>query len=84
MINDILHSPLWTYFATYTWLDLLLTGILLASILFGWTRGMVREFFSLVSWLLAFWVAHTWSEKLAMPCTPGSPRRSCAGFWLSC
>ena len=64
LIDDILHSSLWTYFATYTWIDLLLAGILLLSTLFGWIRGMVREFFSLVSWLLAFWVAHAWSEKL--------------------
>lgn len=39
------------------WVDFLLAGILLISLVIGFFRGLVKEVFSLASWILAVWVA---------------------------
>ncbi len=70
MIDDLLHAPLWAFFEPYTWIDGAIVLILLISVTFGWIRGMVYEFFSLASWLVAFWVARTWSGAVARYLAP--------------
>ena len=47
--------------ATLTWIDWSLLSIVLISITFGVIRGMVREFFSLLGWVVAFWLAKSFS-----------------------
>ena len=39
------------------WVDALIAGILLVSLLIGLFRGFVKEVFSLASWIVAVWVA---------------------------
>lgn len=60
--------------------------VLLASGLVGVLRGLVREVLSLIGWILAFWVAYTYSGTAAgwMPdnLPGGAFVRTLAGFVL--
>lgn len=47
------------------WVDFLIAGIFLVSIVVSLFRGFVREAISLATWLLAFWVGLVFSERLA-------------------
>jgi membrane protein required for colicin V production len=47
--------------ASLTWIDWSLLSIVLISLTFGVIRGMVREFFSLLGWVVAFWLAKSFS-----------------------
>jgi membrane protein required for colicin V production len=48
------------------WVDYVIIAIVLLSALISVVRGFVREAFSLAGWIGAFWVAFTFSERLAM------------------
>lgn len=48
------------------WVDILIIGIFVVSIIISLFRGFVRESISLASWLLAFWVALAFSVRLAV------------------
>lgn len=48
-----------------SWLDYVLIGIILLSGFISLVRGFVREAFSLVTWIAAFWVAISFNETLA-------------------
>lgn len=45
--------------------DFVLFGIVLVSAVIGLWRGLVREVMSLVTWLIAIWVAFVWAETMA-------------------
>jgi membrane protein required for colicin V production len=47
------------------WLDYVLLVIVALSALYSVFRGFVREILSLISWVLAFWVAIKFSPELA-------------------
>lgn len=44
------------------WIDGIILGIAVLSALVGLYRGFIRETLSLISWVLAFWAAFTFSE----------------------
>ena len=48
-----------------TWVDWVFVIIVLISILVGFWRGFVREALSLATWILAFWLAWTFSDMAA-------------------
>jgi len=43
------------------WIDYAILGIILISVLISLVRGFVKEALSLVGWVLAFWIALTFS-----------------------
>lgn len=47
------------------WVDWVFIGIILLSTLVGLWRGFVREALSLATWILAFWLAWTFSDLAA-------------------
>lgn len=47
------------------WVDFLIIGIILISAVISIVRGFVKEVFSLVSWIIAFWVALLFYPQLA-------------------
>lgn len=47
-------------------LDYFIIGILVISIIVGIFRGFVKETFSLVSWILAFWIALAFAPRLVL------------------
>jgi len=47
------------------WLDYILLMIVALSALYSVFRGFVREILSLISWVLAFWIAIKFSPELA-------------------
>lgn len=48
------------------WVDYLIISIVLLSAVISIVRGFVREVLSLVAWILAFWVALTFSQHLSV------------------
>lgn len=48
-----------------TWLDYAVLGVLLACILWGVLRGLVREVVSILGWIIAFLAANLFSAPLA-------------------
>jgi membrane protein required for colicin V production len=48
-----------------SWVDILIIVIIALSALISLFRGFVRETLSLLSWILAFWVALTFAHPLA-------------------
>jgi membrane protein required for colicin V production len=46
------------------WVDYLIIGIICLSTIVGLLRGFIREAFSLVIWILAFWVGWTFFREL--------------------
>lgn len=55
------------------WVDAVLSGILLLSVLVGWVRGFVFEVMSLLGWLVAYFAALWFSSALAPHLPVGSP-----------
>lgn len=47
------------------WVDYLLVGIIILSALVSLIRGFVREFISLLSWIIAIWAALTYCHAFA-------------------
>ena len=47
------------------WVDFVILGIIGISVAVSLLRGFTREAFSLAGWIIAFWVALTFSDKLA-------------------
>lgn len=47
------------------WVDYLILAIIVLSIILSVWRGFTREALSLVGWVLAFWVALTFSDNLS-------------------
>ncbi|MDE1943135.1 MAG: CvpA family protein [Betaproteobacteria bacterium] len=69
----------------FGWMDWAAFAILAGSMLLGVMRGVVREIFSLVAWVFAFWLAKTYAEAGAIWLAPyiGSEAlRLVAGFAL--
>jgi membrane protein required for colicin V production len=56
--------------ARLTWIDWTLLAIVFISLIFGMVRGVVREFFSLLGWVLAFWLAISFSQMAAQWLAP--------------
>ena len=48
-----------------TVVDIIVIVVIILSALFGVMRGLVKEAITLVKWVLAIWVAKTFSSKLA-------------------
>ncbi|MDE2259756.1 MAG: CvpA family protein [Betaproteobacteria bacterium] len=44
-----------------TWIDWAVLAIVLISLAMGVVRGVVKEIFSLIGWIVAFWLAKTFS-----------------------
>ena len=63
-----------------TLFDYVVVFILVTSVLISALRGLVKEVFSLASWLVAFWVANAYGVELAamIPLTQQSLRLICA------
>jgi len=55
----------------FTWVDLVIIGIVFFSAIVSLLRGFVKEVISLASWVLAFWVSVVFSSQLA-PLLPAS------------
>lgn len=47
--------------SSLTWIDWSILAIVLASLILGAVRGVVREFFSLIGWVVAFLLAKSFS-----------------------
>jgi membrane protein required for colicin V production len=47
------------------WVDYVIIGIIMLSAMISIVRGFIKEVFSLASWILAFWVALTFSPNLS-------------------
>jgi membrane protein required for colicin V production len=56
--------------ARMVWLDYLILVTLVLSTAFGIWRGFVKEALSLAAWVLAFWIALSFSVKLAAKLAP--------------
>lgn len=68
------------------WLDAVLLGILLLSVVIGLVRGLVFELMSLVGWVVAYFVAHWFSADVARQLPlgePGSAVNSVSAFILT-
>jgi membrane protein required for colicin V production len=46
--------------------DYVILGVIALSALIGVVRGFVREVFSLISWILAFWLAFTYASAASV------------------
>lgn len=51
--------------ASFNWIDIVIAVVVVLSCLFGLWRGLVREVFSLVTWIAALIVARVYSDDLA-------------------
>ncbi|MHB8353166.1 MAG: CvpA family protein [Burkholderiales bacterium] len=47
--------------SSLTWIDWCVLSTVLVSLILGAVRGMVQEFFSLLGWVVAFWLAKSFS-----------------------
>lgn len=47
------------------WADYTILAVVLVSVLFGAFRGLTRELLGIAGWVLAFWLAFTFSESVA-------------------
>lgn len=47
------------------WIDFTLIGLVFISLVMGLRRGFIREFFSLVFWILAIWVSLRFSREFS-------------------
>ena len=48
------------------WIDYVIIGIIALSAIISIVRGLVKEVLSLVAWILAFWVALTFSPQFSV------------------
>ncbi|QDP72785.1 CvpA family protein [Legionella israelensis] len=46
------------------WLDLVIIAVIALSVITGLFRGFVKEIIALCTWILAFWVAFTYSKDI--------------------
>ena len=51
--------------ASFNWIDIVISVVVLLSCLFGLFRGLVKEVFSLVTWIAALIVARVYSDDFA-------------------
>jgi membrane protein required for colicin V production len=51
--------------ASFNWIDILISVVVLISLLFGLWRGLVREVLSLMTWVAALLIARVYSDDLA-------------------
>src|SRR5271154_4985966 len=49
----------------WTWLDWLFVGIICLSTVISLIRGFTREVLSLITWIIAFWVAIKFTSPVA-------------------
>jgi membrane protein required for colicin V production len=73
-------------FASLSWVDWALLGVLLASVIVGLWRGLVFEVLSLVGWVVAFIAAQAFAPTLApmLPIgVPGSALNHGVAFLLT-
>lgn len=49
----------------FNWIDYVILGILFASILAGLLRGLIKEIFSLLTWIAAFVISSMYTTKVA-------------------
>ena len=56
-------------FSTFNWADYTVIALMLASVLISLIRGFVREAISLATWIIAFWIALTFVDQLAVMLT---------------
>jgi len=56
--------------SSLTWIDWCVLATVLISLILGVVRGVVREFFSLLGWGVAFWLAKSFSVMGALWLTP--------------
>jgi membrane protein required for colicin V production len=69
----------------WIWTDYVIVGILVISGLLGLLRGFIREIFSLISWVLAVWVAARFSDRLSVylqTLIDAPPLRKAAAFCI--
>jgi len=52
------------------WFDLAIIGVVLIFAIIGLVRGFIKEVLSLVSWILSFWLAFTFSEPASYAFDP--------------
>ena len=45
--------------------DIVILAVMGVSLVFGLFRGLLRELLSLVSWIMAFWIAYRYSSSVA-------------------
>ena len=45
--------------------DIIILAVMGVSLVFGLFRGLLRELLSLVSWILAFWIAYRYTSSVA-------------------
>lgn len=67
------------------WVDFLIIGIIMLSAVISIVRGFIREVLSLLSWILAFWVAlvfHAHLASLLVPYVDTPSIRLFAGFFI--
>jgi membrane protein required for colicin V production len=50
---------------SWTWFDYGIVGLIALSALIGVMRGFLREVLSLIAWIVAIWVAMTFTEQVA-------------------
>lgn len=55
---------------TLNWVDYTIIAVLLLSVLISLARGFIREALSLAAWIIAFWVALTFSKNFSVYLTP--------------
>ncbi len=71
--------------SSLTWMDWCLLAIVLTSLTLGVVRGVVREIFSLIGWVAAFWLAKSYGMMGAhwlIPFVGSETIRMMAGFAL--
>ncbi len=70
----------------WSWVDAVLAGILLLSVVVGMVRGLVFEMMSLLGWLVAYfgalWLAPQWASWLPVG-RPGSAENGAAALVIS-
>lgn len=80
-----MNTPVLPGLWEWSWVDLALLVVLLASVLIGLVRGFVFEVLSLVGWVVA-WVAAQWAAPAVAPHlpmgTPGSALNVVTAFVL--
>jgi len=47
------------------WIDYAIIGLIFVSLIIGLLRGLVKEAFSLITWVLAIWIGLTYGRGLA-------------------
>ena len=48
------------------WIDFAILGLIVISLIIGLLRGLIKEAFSLVTWIIAVWVGLTFSREFSV------------------